>query len=123
MTAEENKKIINEYFEIFNTRDVLAIDRITDQLFPPTWISHSPGPHDREGRKQMIHQIFEDYPDFQMISEDRIAENDKVVTRGRYIGIHAQTKEQFHREFIGIARFSQGMVVEVWELMVPVSTP
>ena len=123
MTTEDNKKNVIRWIETFNSRDLAAIDRLTDEIFPPTWISHTPSfpdePHDREGRKQMIRAIFTDYPDFHFTFEDLIAEGDKTVARGNYIGTHAVSKEPFNQQFIAITRWSEGKIVEMWELMVP----
>ena len=123
MTTEDNKKILIRWMETFNSRDLAAIDRLTDEMFPPTWISHTPSfpdePHDREGWKRMIHGIFADYPDYHFTFEDLIAEGDKVVARGNYLGTHAVSKEPYNHHFIAISRHSEGKIVEVWELMTP----
>ena len=123
MTAEDNKKILIRWMETFNSRDLAAIDRMTDEIFPPTWINHSPSfpdkAHDREGWKQMIRRIFTNYPDYHFTYEDLIAEGDKLVGRGHYLGTHAVSHELFDKHFIGIIHHSEGKVVEMWELMVP----
>ena len=122
MTAEDNKKILIRWMETFNSRDLAAIDRMTDEMFPPTFITHTPSydnPTDREGRKQMMHAILTDYPDFHFTFEDLIAEGDKTVARGNYVGTHAVSNDPFNQHFIGITRWSEGKIVETWELMVP----
>jgi predicted ester cyclase len=123
MTTEDNKKIVIRWMETFNSRDLAAIDRLTDEIFPPTWKSHTPSypdnPHDRQGWKQMIHEIFTDYPDYHFTFEDLIAEGDKVVARGNYVGTRAVSKESLNQDFIGIIRFAEGKFVEMWELVVP----
>ena len=127
MTIEANKQIIIKWIETFNTRDLAAIEKLADEIFSPEWISYTPffpdNPHDREGWKQMIRQILTDFPDYQILSEDVIAEDDKVVMRGRYTGTTAATKEPFAMDFIGIARISGGKIVELIEMNVPVPTP
>jgi predicted ester cyclase len=123
MTTEDNKKILIGWMETFNSRDLAAIDRLTDEIFPPTWISHTPSypdnPHDREGWKQMIRAIFADYPDYHFTFDDLFGEGDKMVGRGNYLGTHAVSNEPFNQQFIGITRLSEGKIVEVWELIVP----
>ena len=123
MGTEDNKKNLIRWMETFNNGDLAVIDRLADEMFPPTWISHTPSfpdqPHDREGWKQMIHAIFADYPDFHFTIEDLIAEGDKTVARGNYLGTHAVSKEPYNQQFIGMSRWSEGKIVEVWELMVP----
>jgi predicted ester cyclase len=123
MTTEDNKKNLIRWMETFNSRDLAAIDRMTDEIFSPAWISHTPSspdqPHDREGWKQMFRAIFTDYPDFHFTFEDLIAVGDKTVARGNYIGTHAVSKEPYNQQFIGISRWSDGKLVEKWELVAP----
>jgi predicted ester cyclase len=123
MTTEDNKKIWVRWLETFNSRDLAAIDRLTAEILPPTWITHNPSfpdiPQDRVGWIQMIREIFTDYPDYHFAVEDLIAEGDRLVARGNYLGTHAVSNEPFNQHFIFIARFSEGKIVEIWELTVP----
>lgn len=116
MSAEENKKILKKYFAAFNSHDFAVIDPITEEMFQPSWISNSPGDHTLPGRKQLLRKVIADHPDFQMIIEEIVAEDDNVVTIGRYHWTDAAAGEIFEKEFIGFARFRKGKIAELREL-------
>jgi predicted ester cyclase len=126
MTAEEIKKFGMQWYETFNTRNLDAICRLVDEFFSPDFRRYTLGstdePDDREGWKGTIHGVFKDFPDFHILVEDLIAGDDRLVTKGKYLGENPATKDLFNMHFINIVRMSEGKVVEVWELMAPIST-
>ena len=127
MSAEENKKMLMQWYETTNTRDLNAIDTLIDQIIAPDYVLHDPGfPEFGKGpaaMKATMHGIIQTYPDLHVAVEDVFAEGDKVVLRGVITGTNAATAEPLNLQTIGISRFSEGKIVEEWGLEVPVPTP
>jgi predicted ester cyclase len=123
--AEDNKALIQRYFEEF---DAAAQDgrgaSVLDEFVAPNFVDHSPSPGftpDLEGLKQAYDHFLGASPDGYHIVEDMIAEGDKVMTRVSAYG--TQTGELFsipptgkHIRMTGIAvhRIANGKIVEHW---------
>ena len=122
MSAEENKTIVRKYRAAHNQNKLDALDAIVAQDL----ISHAalPGlPPGLAGGK-MAHQIFlGSFSDLQTITEDLIAEGDKVVERYLTRGMHTgdfmgapPTGKTFAAETMVIYRLANGRIVETWGL-------
>ncbi len=119
MSAEENKRLIRDFFAGVNARDMGAFE-----AFAPDAVHHNPfpgTPAGREGNKQGMLLLFAAFPDWQTTIEDLIAEGDKVVVRMTQRGIHqgpffglAATGKQVTVAGIAIFRLRNGQIVEEW---------
>ena len=121
MTAEENKSIIQEFWDIINTGNLQA----ADDYYDADYIYHGPsgleakGP---QGFKEMLIEYYTAFPDFHFIIEDIFGAGDKVVSRFRATGTHkaefmgvVATGKEVEFTGIVISRFENGKVVEDWE--------
>src|SRR6516164_1886274 len=89
MSTEENKRLIRQFFEGVNARDMTVFE-----LFAPDAVHHNPfpgTPAGREGNKQGMLLLFAAFPDWHTTIEDLIAEGDKVVVRMTQRGTHQGT--------------------------------
>ena len=121
MAAEENRALIRRFLEeLFNQRDISAIDRYmaadyVDHVVPPGL------PPTREGFRQFIGAFFAALPDFHYTIEDVIASEDRVAVRltaqgtqrGEFMGIPATGKHATWGE-MHIGRIANGAIVEHW---------
>jgi steroid delta-isomerase-like uncharacterized protein len=121
MAAEENRALIRRFLEeLFNQRDMTAIDRYiaadyVDHVVPPGV------PPTRDGFKQFVGGFLNALPDFHYTIEDVIGEGDKVAVRlsaqgtqtGEFGGIPATGKHATWSE-MHIGRISNGMITEHW---------
>lgn len=127
MSAEENKKLDLKWVEAINQGNWAAIEKLAAEIYRPDNVYHNPSfpkiPQDFEHNMQWMQQVLHTHPDFHVAVEDVIAENDEVVTRGLMTGKNISTGEQLHMQFIHISRYSQGKIVEEWEMDVPVPIP
>ena len=125
MSIEENKALVRRYREIYNTNQ---LDRLGEVLAPEL-IAHTllPGvPPTLEGIKKVHEMALAAFPDLRVITEDLIAEGDKVVERWMQTMIHtgvaifgapAGTGKKIKTTGISIYRIANGKIVEHWAEM------
>lgn len=119
MSTEQNKAIVNRFFEEFSQTSV-------DELFVPNYLHHDPGlpPELQSGRdayKQLVTMFRTGFPDLKMTVEDLVAEGEKVVARwtwrgtnqGEFQGI-PPTGKQVTGSGISIHRVASGKIAEAW---------
>jgi predicted ester cyclase len=91
-------------------------------------VHHDPcdpnGDHGLEGMKRTIELNRTAFPDMQLVVEDRVAEDDKVVTRWRgemthlgELGGAPPSGKHVTISGITIDRFEDGKIVEAWRSM------
>jgi predicted ester cyclase len=125
MTLEDNKALIQRYFEEV---DAAAQDgrgaSVLDEFVAPDFVDRSPSPGftpDLEGLKRAYDHFLAASPDGYHIVEDMIAEGDKVMTRvsaygtqtGELFGI-PPTGKQIRMTGIAVHRIANGKIVEHW---------
>ncbi|MCC5635497.1 ester cyclase [Nostoc sp. CHAB 5844] len=121
MPSEQNKSIVLQMYKSFDQGDLAALQ----ELLAPNFVAHMPGvnePLNREAFMQSILGVFRSaFPDGVHQFEDVIAEGDKVVTRGTFIGTHRgelqgipPTGKQVIIPFFHIDRIVDDQLVEHW---------
>ncbi len=121
MSVEQNKGVAQRWGD-----DVWAKGNLdaVDELFATDFICRTSPPGvaaDREGQKQVVTDWREAFPDAQWLTEDMVAEGDKVVVRwsgrgvhkGPYMGIKPTAKEVTMMG-ISILRIVNEKIVEMW---------
>jgi steroid delta-isomerase-like uncharacterized protein len=119
--SEQNKDIVRRYREIHNTN---RLDQL-DQIVAPDLISHSlfPGLPPGIAGAKASHQFFLSmFPDNKNVTDDLIAEGDKVVERWTNTGTHTgapfmgapASGKKFSVTGISIYRIANGKIVEHW---------
>jgi len=119
MTAEENKSLLQRYFDEMNKGN----ESYLDEYFATDYIYHGPaGELNVEGFKAMHSMFLSAFPDAIASVEDIIAVGDKVATRWKISGTHrgelqgiAPTGKEVTITGIIITRVEGGKVVEEWE--------
>jgi steroid delta-isomerase-like uncharacterized protein len=122
--SEGNKAAARAVFEIWGTGE---LDRL-NELVAPDVVHHDPcdpnGDHGLEGMKRTIELNRTAFPDMQLVVEDRVAEDDKVVTRWRgemthlgELGGAPPSGKHVTISGITIDRFEDGKIVEAWRSM------
>ncbi|HLZ57015.1 MAG TPA: ester cyclase [Ktedonosporobacter sp.] len=120
MSLEENKMIAQRLFEGINQGN----PDILDEVAAPTFFSHAvPAglPCTRDGYKQALGFLFTAFPDYHVVVEDLVAEDDQVVARltvggthqGTFFGI-APTGKQVTWPAVDFFRLADGKLVEHW---------
>jgi len=84
MSLEENKAIIQSLFEAVNERNLALLD----DLMAPDYVDHAFQRRGLEDFKQFLTKLFKSFPDWHEITEDIIAEGDKVWVRVKYMATH-----------------------------------
>lgn len=121
MTTEENKALARRWNDdIWSKGNLTAID----ELFAADFVSHYPGgpTHDRESYKQWVTMQFAAFSDVHCTVDDMVVEEDKVVVRWTWRGIHskgeymeiAPTGKQVTITGISILRIVGGKIAEEW---------
>lgn len=124
MSTAANKTIIRRFYEeVFNQRNIEAID----ELVHPEFFNHDPTPaasRDPESMKQFIKIFTTAFPDHHHAIEDLIAEGDKVVMRCTLTATHQgqfpgfleipPTGKSICQRQIHILRIQDGQVAEHW---------
>ena len=120
MLAKENKAIVRRLIE--EAWNEGKID-VVDELLSSDYLLHidAPGATDREGYKQVISMYRNAFPDFHFVTEDIIAEGDKVVIRVTMTGTQEgevmgfpPTGKKLTMTAISIRRLENGKIVEEW---------
>jgi predicted ester cyclase len=122
MVADENKAVVRRFIEIiqqfFRDGDVTGLDEVC----APDFVHHGPGmPPDLAGLKQMVPAFRTAFSEVDVVTEDLVAEGDRVVDRITVRGIHQgdfmgipPSGRRFELEEIHIARIVEGKIVERW---------
>jgi ketosteroid isomerase-like protein len=126
MLSDQNKAVIQRWFDAINKKDLFVCDKIADETYALDFILHDPsfpksadpipGP---QGAKQFVRQIISNSPDVYLGIEDMIAEGDKVAFRFTVNSTDATTGKQVSLLVMSIIRFVDGKFAEEWELDVP----
>lgn len=122
MSAEENKaKVRRIVEEVYNKGNL----DVVDEILASDYIYHGPGGQEvrgPEGMKQMMGMFRSAFPDLYIITEDLVAEGDKVVQRYTVRGTHkgdlmgiAPTGKQVTITGMIMLRFAGGRIAEGWE--------
>ena len=111
MSVEENKAIARQLIgEVWSEGNLDVVDEIVAADF--VW--HNTPFNGAEAFKQQVTAFRADFPDVQLISEDLVAEGDKVVVRLTAQGTHTSTGKRATWTGIAIMRIAGGKIVEVW---------
>ncbi|MFQ5794347.1 MAG: ester cyclase [Candidatus Bipolaricaulia bacterium] len=121
MLTEENKaKARRFYEEVFNQRNVDAVDEFVAADF----VDHNPGPEQapgREGLKRSFARTITTFPDLHVTVEDMVTEGDKITTRVTFRGTHdgefegtPATGKPMTITGIDIVRIEDDKTVERW---------
>jgi predicted SnoaL-like aldol condensation-catalyzing enzyme len=116
MTHTEMKEFIRNHFEEFVNRKNLRMGEVN---FAPEFVDYGadvppglpPGP---AGAIQYVGAALKKVPDLKVTIEDRIAEDDKVVVRNRWIGTDAASKQRLEFSGIVLRRIANRRIVERW---------
>ncbi len=101
-----NKEIVAGFFEIYNTQDYAAMYK----YFAPNYLDHGlPQVRSIEDAIEILKLTHTSFPDLQVIIDDLIAENNKVVFRGCFTGTHLG-------EFAGLAPSGISVKFEALEI-------
>jgi steroid delta-isomerase-like uncharacterized protein len=121
MMSEQNKNIVRRYREIHNTNrldkldEIVAVDLISHNMFPGL-------PAGLAGGKASHQFLNASFPDSKVVTDDLIAEGDKVVERWTNTGSHSgvpflgtpPSGKKFSVSGISIYRIANGKIVEHW---------
>ena len=105
MFVKENKAIVRRWHEeVFNGKSLDAVD----ELLHPDYFRH-PDLHGLAAAKEWLAEGFRAYPNVQVVTEDTIAEGDRVVTRWTI-----QEGGKAIITGVSIHRIADGKIVEDW---------
>ena len=120
MSAEENKAIVRQVYEVFSSGNLDDLD----QLLATDIVDHNPVPGQLPGLagvKQVMHEFQATFPDLQIMAEDMLAEGDKVAARITQRGTHQgtfmgmpPTGKQVTVSGMDLVRLVDGKVAERW---------
>jgi len=120
---EQNKALVERWFEEVDNVDIESIFALVDQIFPDDYISHGAdyGLHGPKGLKEHITSSQNSFSDMQHIIEDNFAEGNMVATRctfratqkGEFMGI-PPTGKQITFPVLYIHRIEDGKIKEAW---------
>jgi len=122
--SEENKSLVVRFVEEMLNRQNPAI---IEELIAPDFVDHDAPPGQTagpEGVKRTLKLVRECLGDFEVLTDDIIAEGDRVVTRhtaeathiGPFLGF-APTGRRLRWTAISIYRVGDGKIAERWGLM------
>ena len=116
MATAENKAVLRRIFdEVINEKNL----DLADELFSGEHELHPESPgvgRGPEGMKRAFAGLHEEFPDVRVDIESMVAEGDIVAVRLTFVGTHEPTGEQATWPEMVFARFSEGKVVESWEV-------
>ena len=121
MSAEQNKAVIQRWFDEFINKNNMAL---AEELIDTNYVNHFLPPDAGKGpqaEKQIMVMFFSAFPDLQGTIEDLFAEGDKVAVRiiwrgantGSFMGMPA-TGKQVTFASNNIFRAANGKITENW---------
>ena len=119
--SAENKAVVRRLFqEVWNGGHI----EVVDEIVAPDYVNHTPPPAGLlpgvKGFKQLVSTMRATLADFQVILEDLIVEEDKVVARWKTRGTGRRewdgmpTRNTLTFSEIGIFRIAEGKIAESW---------
>jgi steroid delta-isomerase-like uncharacterized protein len=118
MPAAENKQLVQQMTEAFNSGDVTIVDNLIDEAL----VDQTPFPQtapDREGLKRQIQALRTAFPDVQFGIEDIVAEGETVAFRWTMEGTHegpllgqAPTHRRVQHQGNDFVTFSNGKIIQ-----------
>lgn len=113
-----NKKVVADFFEIYNSKDYEAMYR----YFVPNYFDHGiPTVRSIEAAIAIIKSVHQSFPDIQVSIEDLIEENNQVAFRGRFTATHlgefqglAPTGKRIEFEALEIFKLENQKITESW---------
>jgi predicted SnoaL-like aldol condensation-catalyzing enzyme len=105
MSVKENKAIVRRWHEeVFSKWNLDAVD----EILHPAYVRH-PNSEGVAATKEWLARMAGEYPEGQIVTEDTIAEGDKVVTRWKSVsgGKTIATGVSIHR-------IADGKIAEDW---------
>ncbi len=116
MATAENKAVLRRIFdEVINEKNL----DLADELYSEEHELHPESPgvgRGPEGMKRAFAGLHEEFPDVRVEIESMVAEGDIVAVRLTFVGTHEPTGEQATWPEMVFSRFSDGKVVESWEV-------
>lgn len=119
-TEVDNKELVRGLVEAMDARE---FDRL-DEYLAEDFVEHNPASediHGPEGYKEFLAMFDGGFPDARHITEDILAEGDKIVQRNRLIGSHEgefmgiePTGNEIDVPAIVIYRIEDGKIAEQW---------
>jgi len=121
MCEEANVRLIQELYDAFSRGDISAVlnslDPRADLIFEaPTAIPWSGNWHGREGWAKFFEKLAERADEITLQVEPFAAQNDKVVTAGRYQATVKLTGRRIDSPLVHLWTIKDGMVVRCQEL-------
>ncbi len=122
MTAEENKKIVREFYAVvFGGRDLSAVDRFMHD----DYVQHNPDAD--QGRKGFIEfhiGFFSAIPDFRATINEIVADDDLVFVYNTITGTHTgegflsyrPTGNKIRFDTVDMFRLRDGKLCEHWDV-------
>jgi predicted ester cyclase len=119
MAETENKAVFRRFYEdIWNKGDLTVADELLAEDFVNHAVGGAPAPH-RELYKRGVVETRLAYPDWTLVIEDLVAEDDRVTAHWRAHGTHTGKLEGIkptgkRDEFVGttVVRVVDGKIVE-----------
>ena len=115
--AQENKTVMRQIFdEVINGKNLDRADELysDDHELHPDAFGIGRGVAGMKGAFAELHETF---PDIRVDVESVVAEGEMVAVRVTFRGTNAQTGEQTTWPEMVFSRFSDGKVVESWEVI------
>ena len=111
MSAEESKATARRFVgEVWSEGNL----DVADEILAADVVWHNTPFDNAEAFKQQVGAFRSGFPDLQLVTEDLVAEEDKVVVRLTAQGTHASTGKQATWTGICILRIAGGKIVEAW---------
>ena len=119
--SEQNKALARRFYEeVFNQKNLNAIDELCD----PAFVDHNAMPGQRpgaEGLKESFGQMLSGLPDLRITVHELVSQGDIVVARFTAEGTHsaelmgaAPTGQRVTLRGIDMVRLQNGRAVEAW---------
>lgn len=121
MSLEQNKAIVLQFYKAYNQGNLEQ----AKEMVAPNIIVHTLGTviHGGDDFFEHMQMMRSTFPDSYHTFEDVIAEDDKVVTRGTFTGIHRQeflgippTGKQMTCSVVHVDRLRDDKIVEHWTI-------
>ena len=91
MSLEENKAIIQSFFEAINKHNLALLDK----LMAPDYVDHALQLRGLEANKQALTLLYKGFTDWHETIEGMIAEGDKVWVRFKGTGTHTGEYQEY----------------------------
>jgi predicted SnoaL-like aldol condensation-catalyzing enzyme len=120
---QKAKEATIRWLAIYNTGDLIQIDKGAEEIFAADAILHNPPAPNlapgAAGVKQFLRELYKDHTGIHMTIDDMFGEGDRLAGRYTWQAMSKSTGKKVTLLVLDVSRWAGGKIVEYWQIASP----